>query len=212
MSCGSQFPDQFPDQRSNQQPPAVEVWSPNYWATREAPRVSFLRTLIPSLRALPLWLKHLEKVPLLNHHVGDQVSVYEFGGDSDIKSTTVLQYHNQCIDTVPFDFIQSSPILHMQFLKTTFKKSIFICLFIWLLWVLVIIGSLITACEPFVVACVYSSLIRDRTQAPCIGSVGSQPLDHQAGPKDSFLFLEQFQIHSKIGRKVGRLSKFSLRP
>ena len=28
-----------------------------------------------------------------------------------------------------------------------------------------------------------SSLIRDQTQAPCIGSVNSYPLDHQGSPK-----------------------------
>ena len=33
-----------------------------------------------------------------------------------------------------------------------------------------------------------SSLTRDRTQAPCIGSAKSYPLDHQRSPSNSFFF------------------------
>ena len=32
-----------------------------------------------------------------------------------------------------------------------------------------------------------SSLTRDRTRAPCVGSVESDPLDHQGGPQPTFL-------------------------
>ena len=34
-----------------------------------------------------------------------------------------------------------------------------------------------------------SSLTRDQTQAPCIGSVESQPLDHQGSPDVSLLYV-----------------------
>ena len=47
-----------------------------------------------------------------------------------------------------------------------------IYLFIWLLWVLVVAcGIFAAACELLVAACGSSSLTRDRTRAPCIGSV-----------------------------------------
>ena len=32
-----------------------------------------------------------------------------------------------------------------------------------------------------------SSLTRDQTQTPCIGSLESQPLDHQESPREGFL-------------------------
>ena len=38
----------------------------------------------------------------------------------------------------------------------------------------------------------YSSPTRDQTWAPCIGSVGSQPLDHQGGPSVPTLLLSEY--------------------
>ena len=41
------------------------------------------------------------------------------------------------------------------------------------------------------------SLTRDRTWAPCIGSVASQPLDHQGSPRRSIL-LTNFLLYNTI--------------
>ena len=77
---------------------------------------------------------------------------------------------------------------------------IFVCLFVclfWLHWVLVVAcGIFIAACGIFScgvweLSCGMhvgsSSLTRDRTWAPCIGSTESYPLDHQGSPSAHFL-------------------------
>ena len=46
---------------------------------------------------------------------------------------------------------------------------------------------LAVACNLLVSACVHSSLTRDQTQAPCIGSAEYQPLDHQGSPMPGIL-------------------------
>ena len=43
-------------------------------------------------------------------------------------------------------------------------------------------GSSVFSCSTWTPVVVSSSLIRDQTQAPCIGSTESQPLDHQESP------------------------------
>ena len=62
-----------------------------------------------------------------------------------------------------------------------------------------------------------SSLTRDSTRAPCIGSTESQPLDHQGSPQDYFLIpLSQYrhtidfniltQLSSRISLRVTQLN------
>ena len=67
-------------------------------------------------------------------------------------------------------------------------KKIFIYLFIWLHQALVSAGRLLS-CGMRTLSCGMhvgsSSLFRDRTQAPCIGSMESYPLRHQGSPPSS---------------------------
>ena len=91
----------------------------------------------------------------------------------------------------PFHFNLFKEFLFFK-IKVQFLK-IFIYLFIYhLFW---LCRVLVAVCRIFVVAhgifsCSMhvgsSSPTRDRTQAPCIGSAGSYPLDHQGSPSRIF--------------------------
>ena len=71
-----------------------------------------------------------------------------------------------------------------------FLKNIFIYLFIWLHRVLVVAGGLL-GCGTWTLSCGMhvgsSSLTRDWTWAPCIGSAESYPLHHQGSPSHDML-------------------------
>ena len=60
-------------------------------------------------------------------------------------------------------------------------------LFIWLCQVLMAACRVCRVCNS-VAGCGIGSLTRDQTRAPCIGSVESQPLDHQGSPISLFLW------------------------
>ena len=75
----------------------------------------------------------------------------------------------------------------------------FIYLFIWLCWVLVVTGGLLScgslfSCGMRTLSCSMhvgsSPLTRDRTRALCIGSTESYPLCHQRSPLDSISWKE----------------------
>ena len=55
--------------------------------TRELCGVSFIRTLIPFMRAPPSWPKHLPKAsPPSTITLGISISTYEFGGDTNVQT------------------------------------------------------------------------------------------------------------------------------
>ena len=75
-------------------------------------------------------------------------------------------------------------LLRFWFLKTHIPLWLFF-FFFWLHWVLVAARRLLS-CGMRTLSCSMhvgsSSLIRDRTRAPCIGSAESYPLHHQGSP------------------------------
>ena len=77
------------------------------------------------------------------------------------------------------------------FFYFNFKNTLCMYMYIWLCWVLVAahrilfllyrVESLVTACELLAAACAIWLPECDGSQVPCIGSVESQPLEHQPG-------------------------------
>ena len=67
--------------------------------------------------------------------------------------------------------------------KFDLGRVFFFILFIWLCWVLVAAHS-IFSCSMRTLSCSIwsSSLTRDQTQTPCIGTTESQPLDQEGSP------------------------------
>ena len=82
------------------------------------------------------------------------------------------------------------PATHLGSEDTSMSMSLpFIYLFIWLRWVLVVALGLFPQLQLVNSQLQHvrsSSLDKDQTQAPCTGSVTSQPLDHQGSPFLSF--------------------------
>ena len=87
--------------------------------------------------------------------------------------------------------MRKSKMLTHRLMFLFFVFCFVIYLFIWLCWVLVAAGGLLSSgmrtlsCSMRVGS---SSLTRDWTQAPCIGSAESYPLRHQGGPPGCLFF------------------------
>ena len=98
-----------------------------------------------------------------------------------------VRFQDDCslVEYLKNNSVRAAPIFF--FLERIFN----IYLFIWLLRVLVAAGRLLS-CSMRTLSCGMhvgsSSLTRDRTRAPCIGSVESYPLHHQGSPSTYNIF------------------------